>query len=167
MERMLFIVIFGVGGGILAKKVGMPGGAVVGSMLGAGLTAIILPGRFVLPDTMATAIQIMLGVSLGMTFDRSFLTLCGQVLPMAILSTVVLLSVAVLMAYIAQRLGLVDFATALFGFSPGGMSGMSLLAQTEGYNTAVVAFLHVVRIFTLFLLVPVLGRLFLVWAKGS
>jgi membrane AbrB-like protein len=164
---MLFIVIFGVVGGGLAKKMGLPGGAVVGAMLGAGLTAVVLPGRFILPDAAATAIQIMLGISLGMTFDRSFLALCGQVLPMAILSTIALLSVAVLMAYIAQRLGLVDFATALFGFSPGGMSGMSLLAQTEGYNTAVVAFLHVVRIFTLFLLVPVLGRLFLVWAKGS
>jgi len=151
----------------VAKKVGLPGGPVVGAMLGAGLTAVVLPGRFVLPDSMATTIQIMLGVSLGMTFDRSFLSLCGQVLPMAILSTIVLLSVAVLMAFVAQRLGLIDFATALFGFSPGGMSGMSLLAQTEGYNTAVVAFLHVVRIFTLFLLVPVMGRLFLVWAKGS
>jgi len=167
MERILSIIIYGVVGGLLAKKVGMPGGAVVGAMLGSGLAAIVLPGRFVPPDWLSTAIQVMLGVSLGMTFDRSFLALCGQVLPMAILSTIVLLSVAVLMAYVAQRLGLIDFSTALFGFSPGGMSGMSLLAQTEGYNTAVVAFLHVVRIFTLFLLVPAMGRLFLVWARGS
>ncbi len=38
------------------------------------------------------------------------------------------------------------------------MSGMSVLAQAEGYQTPIVAFLHVVRIFTLFIVVPYLGR---------
>ena len=38
------------------------------------------------------------------------------------------------------------------------MSGMSVLAQAEGYQTPIVAFLHVVRVFTLFIVVPFLGR---------
>lgn len=56
----------------------------------------------------------------------------GKALPLAIFSTIVLLTVAVGMAFLTSRLGLVDFGTALFGFSPGGMPGMSILAQTEG-----------------------------------
>jgi len=39
------------------------------------------------------------------------------------------------------------------------MSGMSILAQTEGFKTQIVAFLHTIRIFFLFLIVPILARL--------
>lgn len=160
MERILAIILMGVLGGLLARKLGFPGGPVVGSMLGAGLMAILYPGRFVMPDQAATAIQIMLGISLGMTFDRSSLALLSRALPLAIMSTLILLGCALLMAWLAQRTGTIDFSTALFGFSPGGMSGMSLLAQAEGLQADIVALLHTVRIFTLFLLVPILGRLF-------
>lgn len=165
MERVLLIVLVGTLGGLAAKKVGMPGGAVVGSMLGSALTALILHGTFALPVQVSTAIQIVLGVSLGMTFDRSFLPLFAKILPLAVLSTFVLLAVSILMALVARRQG-IDFATALFGFAPGGMSGMSLLAHAEGYSAPVVAFFHTVRIFTLFLVVPVLARLAMCRLKG-
>ncbi len=166
MERAFVIVVVGLIGGLLAKKLDLPGGAVVGSMLAAGISAVAIPGTMVLPDSVSTTIQTLLGISLGVTFDRSFLGLCVQILPVAIFSTIVLLAVSVGMALLAQRLGIIDFSTALFGFSPGGMSGMSLLAQSEGYRTSVVAFFHTVRIFTLFLVVPLLGRLAIFRIKG-
>ena len=166
MGRILAIIVFGAGGGLLAKRFGVPGGPVVGAMFGSGLMAIVLPGSFVMPEWCSTGIQILLGISLGITFDRSFLQLFAQILPIAVVSTLVLLAVSVLLAMAAGRLGIVDFSTALFGFSPGGMSGMSLLAQAEGYRTSVVAFFHTVRIFTLFLVVPILGRLALFKVKA-
>jgi len=162
MERVGLILVAGLAGGLLAKKVGLPGGPVVGSMLGSGLLAVILPGSYELPESVSTAVQIMLGISLGISFDRSMLLIGGRLLPLAMLSTLVLLVTALGMAWLAQHFGVIDVATALFGFSPGGMSGMSLLAQAEGYRAPVVAFLHTVRIFTLFLVVPLLGRLLLV-----
>jgi hypothetical protein len=45
------------------------------------------------------------------------------------------------------------------------MSGMSLMAQAEGYRTDIVAMLHTVRIFLLFLIVPLLGRLLTPWLR--
>ncbi|PLY01837.1 MAG: AbrB family transcriptional regulator [Desulfuromonas sp.] len=163
MERILLIVLVGTAGGLLAEKYHVPGGAIVGSMLGAALAATLIPGHFVVPGPLSTAIQIVLGITLGMTFERSTLGLFPKILPLAIASTVVLLVVIVLIAYLAEWLGLLDLATALFGLSPGGMSGMSLLAQAEGYRTDVVALLHTVRIFTLFLVVPLLDRLLRSW----
>lgn len=165
MDRVIVILAVGVAGGLLAKKLGLPGGPIVGSMFGAGLAAVLFPGQYVIPAQISTAIQIMLGISLGMTFDRSSLALVGRVLPLAILSTLVLLGVALLMAWLASHSGHIDFATALFGFSPGGMSGMSLLAQSEGRQADIVALLHTVRIFTLFLLVPLLSRYLCGWFR--
>lgn len=161
MDKYLLLIVVGTIGGWLAERFGLPGGAIVGAMLSSGLVAIGFHSAVVLPPAAGTVIQIILGISLGLTFDRSFLQVALKILPLAVVSTLILLCVAIVMAFIAHRLGLVDFATALFGFSPGGMSGMSVLAHTEGHQTPVVAFLHVVRIFTLFIVVPYLGRLYL------
>ena len=161
MERYLVVIMAGVLGGLLAQRCNVPGGAVVGSMLFAGIVAMFYKDGLSLSPGVSTGIQIMLGISLGMTFDRSFLSLGALALPLAVCSTIILLCVAITMAFIASRLGLVDFGTALFGFSPGGMSGMAILAQTEGHKTNIVAFFHLVRVFTLFLIVPLLVRIFM------
>lgn len=165
--RIGIIICVGILSGLLAKSVHFPGGAVVGSMVGASLTAIAIPGTFAVPGSVSVAIQIILGVSLGMSFDRTILPLLGSIFPVAIMSTVVLLAVSIAMAYVAQRMGIVDFSTALFGFAPGGMSGMSLLAQAEGFQASVVAFFHTIRVFTLFLIVPIVSRLVLMKIQGQ
>lgn len=160
MERYFLLIAAGIIGAYVSLKVSIPGGAVVGSMLGSGIMALLLPEGVSLTPRLALGVQVLLGISLGMTFDRSFLSVGLQVLPLAVISTCVLLLVTFCMAFIASKLGLIDFGTALFGFSPGGMTGMAILAKTEGFQPAIVAFLHVVRIFTLFLMVPLLVRLF-------
>lgn len=159
MERILLVILVGTGGGILAQRMHFPGGAIVGAMLGSAVAAVAIPGKFVIPDNISTLIQIVLGITLGMSFDRSSLELIPKIIPLATVSTFILLVITILMAYMAHRFGIIDSATALFGLSPGGMSGMSLMAQNEGYRTDVVAMLHTFRIFTLFLVVPLLGRI--------
>ncbi len=159
MERILIIIIAGFAGGYGAQRMQFPGGAIVGSMLASALAAVAVPGHFVIPGQVSTAIQIVLGITLGMSFERSSLALIPKIIPLATLSTFVLLVVTIVMAYLAYRFNVIDLATALFGLSPGGMSGMSLMAQSEGYRTDVVAMLHTFRIFTLFLVVPLLGRM--------
>lgn len=160
MERYLILILCGTFGGLIANRLHIPGGAVVGAMLFSGLASISFSSSVQLSPGFTLTVQIFLGTSLGMTFDRSVLPLLTKAMPLAICSTLVLLLVTIVMAFIAHRMGLVDFGTALFGFSPGGMSGMAILAQSEGHKTPIVAFLHLVRIFTLFLTVPLLVRLF-------
>lgn len=162
MPRIPFVIVVGIICGLLAKKLNFPGGAIVGSMIGSAVAGLMTPGTAVIPTGVATTVELVLGISLGLTFDRGFLEIAGRLLPAAILSTLGLLATSLVMAAVAKRLGLLDYATALFGFAPGGMAGMSLLAQSEGYQTSVVAFFHTVRLFVLFVIVPVLARLFLI-----
>ena len=168
MERYLLVIVAGTVGGLLAQRCNIPGGAVVGAMLFSGIMVLFLPGGLAMPSSLNTGIQIILGITLGFTVDRSILTLGVKILPLAILSTIVLLTVAVCMAFLASKLGLVDFGTALFGFSPGGMTGMAILAQSEEHNGSFVAFFHLVRIFTLFLVIPLLVKVVMYFQqKGS
>ncbi|MGM0653781.1 MAG: AbrB family transcriptional regulator [Thermodesulfobacteriota bacterium] len=161
MERYLLVIVVGTIGGLLAQRFNLPGGAVVGSMVFTGITVLFLPKGIALPSSVRTGIQIILGITLGISVDRSLFTLGVKIMPMAILSTIILLTVAVCMALLANKLGLVDFGTALFGFSPGGMTGMAILAQSENHNGSFVAFFHLVRIFTLFIVIPLLVKVVL------
>lgn len=161
MDKLILLIAAGCLGGWFFERIGLPGGAIVGAMLATGFLAVTFESGVHLSHNVGTIIQIILGISIGLTFDRSFFPVAAKIFPLAVISTLILLSVALLMAICAHKLGIVDFATALFGFSPGGMSGMSVLAQDEGHQTPVVAFLHVIRILTLFIVVPWLGRFFL------
>lgn len=152
--------MIGIAGGLIAEKVSLPGGLLVGSMLSSGMAMVFLPGSFVVHSSANTAVQLILGISLGATFDKNLLSIAPKILPLAVASTLILLLVAFVMAYVTYRIGFIDFATALFGFSPGGMTGMSILAQSEGHQASVVAFIHVTRVFTLFIAVPIFARLF-------
>ena len=56
------------------------------------------------------------------------------------------------------RLGWLDAVSALFGFVPGGISVMSVVAEREGGKGAVVAAMHFVRVVTILLVAPWLAR---------
>ncbi len=75
MEKYLLAIFAGIFGGLLAQRCNVPGGAVVGSMLFSGIVTLLLPNGIALPPKLGTAIQIMLRITLGLTFDRSFLAL--------------------------------------------------------------------------------------------
>ncbi len=108
MDKLLLLIAAGSFGGWLFEKAGLPGGAIVGAMLGTGLLAVCFEHAVSLPAGSGMVIQIVLGVSLGLTFDRSFFPVAMKILPLAVVSTLILLSVAVVMAICAHKLGIVD-----------------------------------------------------------
>jgi len=71
------------------------------------------------------------------------------------------------LAALAVRMGWLDAATALFGFTPGGISVMSLVAAEEGGQAAVVATMHFVRVVTILLAAPLIVRLWLHLRAGG
>ena len=58
-----------------------------------------------------------------------------------------------------SRLTGLPLKTLLFALAPGGITGMGPLSQAEGGNPALVGVFHTVRVFLLFLLVPLLACL--------
>ena len=63
MERYLLVIMAGIGGGLLAQRCNIPGGAVVGAMLFSGVMVLLLPKGIALPSSVNTGIQIILGIT--------------------------------------------------------------------------------------------------------
>ncbi len=159
MTTIIWATLWGTAGGLLAHRVGFPGGAAVGALFGSGVYNLLLTRSVPLPPALEIGAQIAVGVAVGFSFDRTLLTNAPQILLSALAGAVTFIIVGLGLAFVASSLGFMNFSTALFSFSPGGFTGMSILAGAEGGNAAVVALIHFVRVVLLFIVVPLLVRL--------
>ena len=158
MNGPIAAALWGGLGGWLAWRLQLPGGAVVGAMLATALFNFTQPVRTTLPVGLEIPIQVAVGVMIGLSADRALLPMLRNVLPLALLWAVGFLLFGFGMAALAVCMGWLDAATALFGFTPGGISVMSLVAAEEGGQFAVVATMHFVRVGTILLAAPLIVR---------
>ena len=159
MER-LHAGLSGLALGLLFHLLGLPGGGVVGAMLGAGLYQLLAPKPAPLPKGLDLLVQVLAGILIGLGFRKDLLR--PDLLPLAALSALVFLGTALALGLPLSRLSRLTglpLKTLLFALAPGGITGMGPLSQAEGGNPALVGVFHTVRVFLLFLLVPLLARL--------
>ena len=159
MSSLTGATVWGVVGGLIAWRWQIPGGAVVGAMLATAAYNLTQPAQVTMPAFLEVGIQIAVGVLIGLSADRTLLPLLKTVLPLALLGAAGFILFGFVMAALVVRFGWLDRVTALFGFTPGGISVMSLAADAEGGRAAVVATLHFVRVVTIMILAPAIARL--------
>ena len=158
--ELLHAGLSGLALGLLFHLLGLPGGGVVGAMLGAGLYQLLAPEPAPLPKGLDLLVQVLAGILIGLGFRKDLLR--PDLLPLAALSALVFLGTALALGLPVSRLSRLTglpLKTLLFALAPGGITGMGPLSQAEGGNPALVGVFHTVRVFLLFLLVPLLARL--------
>ena len=158
--ELLHAGLSGLALGLLFHLLGLPGGGVVGAMLGAGLYQLLAPEPAPLPKGLDLLVQVLAGILIGLGFRKDLLR--PDLLPLAALSALVFLGTALALGLPLSRLSRLTglpLKTLLFALAPGGITGMGPLSQAEGGNPALVGVFHTVRVFLLFLLVPLLARL--------
>lgn len=72
---------------------------------------------------------------------------------------VVLLAVTVASSLLMSRFFGLDLATALFGTSPGALSGITAMARREGANAVIVAAIHTLRVVAIVVATPIIYRI--------
>ena len=158
MFNVLTAGLCGVALGVLFWRFGLPGGLVVGAMIGTGLYQLLATERATSPVAFDFAVQLAAGVSVGLTLNREIVQAAKAALPWAIISALVFLLVAVLLALLITRWTGINLVTTLFGLAPGGIGSMGVMAQAEGGKAAIVGLFHTVRVILTFLLIPLLSR---------
>jgi len=162
MMTLLVGSLWGTIGGLVAWKLKIPGGAAIGAMAACGIYSFIKSSSgiaFVTPAWFSIAAQIAVGIVIGFTVNKSVLDGGGTVIGLALLGAVTYMLVAGLLTWLTVQMGWLDFTTAIFGFSPGGFTNMSIIAEAEGAKAVNVSLIHFTRVFLLFLFVPIVARL--------
>jgi uncharacterized membrane protein AbrB (regulator of aidB expression) len=137
--ELLHAGLSGLALGLLFHLLGLPGGGVVGAMLGAGLYQLLAPKPAPLPKGLDLLVQVLAGILIGLGFRKDLLR--PDLLPLAALSALVFLGTALALGLPVSRLSR--------------LTGLPL----KTLLFALVRVFHTARVFLLFLLVPLLARL--------
>jgi uncharacterized protein len=118
-------------------------------------TALALPVSMPPLWVLATG-QVLLGVWLGCMFDREMLAKSRGFIPAAFLSTFVLMVLCAAMALGVSAMTGMDWRTMILATAPGSVTEMALTAKILQQGVAMVTAFHVVRIFILLPLAPLI-----------
>lgn len=150
---MLLTLAVGLAGGLVARRLRLPGGVIMGSLIAVAALHIAVETLFPLPGAVRTAAQIMIGGVIGTTLRRSPLRAIGSIaLPVAV-SIAILVGSSVALAVAFNAVSGLPLVTALFATAPGGASDMAAAALKLDADVALIAAIHVVRQIAVFVIV--------------
>ncbi len=159
-ERVVLLLVTGMAGGALAKRVKMPGGSLLGAMLATGAVSLAASDSQPLPEMFRSAALLLLGIYIGSSMQRDRLMRMRHVLPAALIAILVFIAVGTGLGWVLHRHFAPDISlvTALLGTMPGGASGLTAVAYDLGAEPRLVASLHMVRLMIVFGLLPLILR---------
>ena len=130
--------------GFLAAKIKIPGGLMIGSVIGVALLNIFFKAAYV-PDETKLLVQIIAGAFIGCIMEKSDL----RRIPMIIKpSSIMLLGFFVLnlaAGFIIYLLSPMDLLTSLMSVVPGGISDTPIIAAGMGADAPKVAVMQMIR----------------------
>jgi membrane AbrB-like protein len=149
--------------GILAGLAGnlsqVPAGGIIGA-LAASAAFRLLTGRRVPVRALQIGVQVLAGAVIGLQVSGEFF---GQLARLAGAGAVIVSAQMLLWpltGWMLARLFGYDLVTAILASTPGGLSGVVATASEAEADEVVVTFVHLVRLSTIVVLVPVLVALF-------
>lgn len=149
--------VLGLVGAFLGERLRVPAGAFTGALFGVGAALGLLGFPEVsLPPLAGQALQVMVGVIVGLRITRDSIRSGGRtLLPAAVLAGVFLAS-GFAAAVVAVSLTGMTPITALFAAAPGGLTEMASVGASLGADGPAVAAVHLVRLLLVILVANLL-----------
>ncbi|MCL6599433.1 MAG: AbrB family transcriptional regulator [Alicyclobacillus macrosporangiidus] len=148
----------GLVGAWLGLTVRLPAGQLLGAILAGTVANLAGWVPLTIPGWMSAVAYAVLGVYVGLMFDRASLKHAGLLLPYIFASTVALILLCAAIGWGMARWTGETLLTGLLATSPGGLDSVSLMAIGGGANLALVVSLQTVRMFTIVFCGPPIVR---------
>ncbi|EFW37673.1 AbrB family transcriptional regulator [Treponema phagedenis] len=145
--------IFACFGGFLGIKLKIPAGAMIGALI-ATAAYNILSNQAHIPPNLKIIVQIVMGASIGSSFKKEVLVHLQELLVPIFMVVGCLLVFSLILGFIFYKLGRVDIITAFLSTSPGGLTDMTILADSYNADVKVVATVHTIRLTFVVILIP-------------
>lgn len=157
---MHWVVTLGaaIGGGVLAERLRLPGGLLLGAMVGSAAVTLGFGIELEAPFPATAALFVAVGVIIGTLVTRDRLHQLAPMAGPAVVSAAILIVAGVLVALLLQWTGLAPPA-AVLATSPGALVVLIAASAEYGRGETEVALFHVVRIVVVVATVPPLVRL--------
>jgi len=150
----VMLIICGILGAWGAGRLKLPAAALVGPLALSGLAHLIGATSSYPPLALVSAAQVVLGSSVGVRFAGVELKPMASVIVAAAVSTIMMLGLAGMFAYLAAAWTGLPLTALFLSFSPGGVTEMSLIALALNQDIAFVTTHHISRICVIVVIAP-------------
>lgn len=147
-------IALGALGGLVARAVSLPGGAMVGSLLAAGGARVLGAPLGQPPPWLRTSARTVLGLTIGITVTVETLRIVAASLAPVAIMVLFMLVLGFVTAWVLIRVTRMAAPTALCGSAPGALAVMVTLADDLGGSAPVVATMHLLRLVGVMLVMP-------------
>ena len=158
MIRLAVTVVAAISGGLIAIKLKIPAGALIGSMVAVAAMNVAFENAYI-PIDWKFYTQVSTGAYLGAKVSKADLKGLKAILKPALILAAVMIVVTAGMGILIWQTTDLTPATAMFGIAPAGITDMTLASMEFDSEPAVVALLHTVRIFFTICIMPFMIKL--------
>ena len=142
--QLLLTIACALAVGYFLDRIRMPGGMMVGAVLGSSLLGV-LAGQSYMPGFAKTTAQIIAGAFIGSGITRDDLREMKTVFKPALILIPCLLGINVAAGLLIYRTSQMDLMTALMCCVPGGISDIPMIAADMGADVSIVTSMQFVR----------------------
>jgi uncharacterized protein len=142
---------------LLWGAAGLPAALLLGPMI-AGIVLGVNGVHLEVPRQGLLGAQAVIGAMIAASITPDILKALGHQGPLCLAVVVATVAGCAAIGWLISRTGLIPGPTAVFGTSPGGSSAMVLLAQAEGADPQLVAFMQYTRVLLVALAGALVGR---------
>lgn len=153
--RFLLTVVVAVISGLVAVRLKVPVGGLVGGMVGVAAFNILTDLAYA-PEVLRVFTQSLSGAYIGMRIQKSDLPQFRNVLVPAAIMIVALMAFNVGLGVAISSFTEMSLVTALLSTTPGGVTEISLMSAEMGANQAQVTLMHLLRLTSVLGLFPVM-----------
>lgn len=137
----------------------LPAGALMGPLiLGVALEQIGV-ARLMWPPGVPQAAFLVLGLWVGLLFDRPSVERAGRLMPVVLASSLALVAACAGLGWALSALTGIDGLTAYLATTPGGIDSVAVMALGSGADAPLVLAMQMLRLFAVILAAALLGRL--------
>jgi membrane AbrB-like protein len=156
--RIALMLAIGIAGAAAASWLGTPLPFLIGPLIACGCATMagVMPAA--LPYGREAG-QLVVGLAIGFRFVPAILDVVVKLLPAMLITTLVVIAITMVAALALRRIAKVDDKTAFLATAAAGLAEMVTVAHRQGANADAVAVVHVVRLTSVVLIVPVLVTL--------
>lgn len=142
--NLFVLLLVAVGCGYAAEKIKIPGGYLVGSLVGAAILGITR-GNAHMPRETKFVIQVIAGAFIGCVMERSDLLRLPKIWKASLIMLAALLILNVICGLLIWNISELDILTSLMCVVPGGISDTPIIASDMGADGPKVAAMQIIR----------------------
>jgi membrane AbrB-like protein len=149
---------WGVLGGALGLISQVPAGGIIGALIGS-VVFRLSSGRDVPIEKFRIVVQVLGGTVIGLEISSSFFSELARLAVAGTLIIALQMLIWLATSWLLVKLFRYDLSTSALASSPGGLSGIVPAADEAGADAVIVTFMHLVRLGTIVITVPLLVAL--------